>query len=86
MNWAASRTSDDVGHSATMPRREELVYYASDHADCQWTVSLHDDGKTWNLVRCNMQGAFVGGAAGFTSAEAAMAHADRAVTAEIAEA
>jgi hypothetical protein len=66
-----------------MPRREETVYYATDPEGDQWTVSLHDDGTTWNLVRCSSWGAFVGGAAGFTSAEAAMAHADRQVDAMV---
>lgn len=77
MIWNQSQGSDDMGHTAEVPRLEEIVYSALDPNDCEWTISLHDDGATWNLVRTNSAGVFVQGAAGFKSAQAAMIYADR---------
>lgn len=75
MRWRQRTASDDQGHSAEQPRREETVWVAADAAGCQWTVALHDDGKTWNLT-CTTAGEFVEGLVGFKSADAAMAKGD----------
>jgi hypothetical protein len=77
VRWQQTRAHDDQGHSAEVPRRDEVIWIARDPHDCEWTVAPHDDGTTWNLTRCSSWGEFIEGMVGFASADKAKAEAER---------
>lgn len=76
MKWRAETVNLEVG--ARDPKREP-VYRATDPWGCEWMVSLHDGGPTWNYTRHDESNEVIDCGTDFETPVAAMQRCDEIV-------